>query len=85
MNLKNIALQLCTCTWIEILTGAGITLYLLYQSSYTLAALTAAVFAPLIGFHFAIDRLSKDKSGWGPSSSIVRIKSAKRSKDEIVY
>jgi hypothetical protein len=83
MNLKNVALQLCTCTWIEIMTGAGITLYLLYQNSYTLAALTAAVFAPLIGFHFAIDRLSKDKSSWGPSSSIVRIRSL-RSKDELV-
>jgi hypothetical protein len=23
--LKKIALELCTCTWIEILTGAGIT------------------------------------------------------------
>lgn len=80
MNLKNVALQLCTCTWIEIMTGAGITLYLLYLSSYTLAALTVAVFAPLIGFHFAIDRLSKDKSSGEPSSSIVRIKSL-RSKD----
>jgi len=85
MNLKNMALHLCTCTWIEIMTGAGITLYLLYQNSYTLAALTAAVFAPLIGFHFAIDRLSKDKGSWGPSSSIVRIRSATRSKDKIVY
>jgi hypothetical protein len=47
------------------MTGAGITLYLLYLQSYTLAALTAAVFAPLIGFHFAIDKLSKDKAGWG--------------------
>jgi hypothetical protein len=83
MNLKNVALQLCTCTWIEIMTGAGITLYLLYQNSYTLAALTAAVFAPLIGFHFAIDRLSKDNSSWGPSSSIVRIRPL-RSKDELV-
>ena len=83
MNLKNVALQLCTCTWIEIMTGAGITLYLLYQNSYMLAALTAAVFAPLIGFHFAIDRLAKDKSSWGPSSSIVRIRPL-RSKDEVV-
>ena len=80
MNLKHIALQLCTCTWIEIMTGAGITLYLLYLQNYYLAALTVAVFAPLIGFHFAIDRLSKDKSSWGPGSSIVRIKSH-RSKD----
>jgi hypothetical protein len=31
--LKKIALELCTCTWIEILTGAGITLYLFFWSS----------------------------------------------------
>jgi hypothetical protein len=83
MNLKNVMLQLCTCTWIEIMTGAGVTLYLLYQNSYTLAALTAAVFAPLIGFHFAIDKLSKDKSSLGASNSNVRIRSF-RSKDELV-
>ena len=61
MNLKQLATQLCTCTWIEIMTGAGITLYLLYLQSYYLAALTLVVFAPLIGFHFAIDRLSSSK------------------------
>lgn len=59
MNLKNVALQLCTCTWIEITTAAGITLYLLYLHSYQLALITIAVFAPLIGFHFAITKLSK--------------------------
>jgi len=87
MNLKNVALQLCTCTWIEIMTGAGITLYLLYQNSFTLAALTVAVFAPLIGFHFAIDKLSKDKSSWGPTVSsgrLVRIRPLAKSKDELV-
>ncbi len=72
MNLKHIAIQLCTCTWIEIMTGTGITLYLLYLQSYYLAALTVLVFAPLIGFHFAIDRLSSDKLE--PSGRLVRIK-----------
>jgi hypothetical protein len=72
MNLKHVAMQLCTCTWIEIMTGAGITLYLLYLQSCHLAALTVVVFAPLIGFHFTIDRLSSNKSE--PSSRLVRIK-----------
>jgi hypothetical protein len=72
MNLKHVAIQLCTCTWIEIMTGAGITLYLLSLQSYHLAALTIAVFAPLIGFHFTIDRLSSDKLE--PSGRLVRIK-----------
>jgi hypothetical protein len=60
-DLKYIALQLCTCTWIEIMTGAGITLYLTYLQSYMLAVLTLAVFAPLIGFHFVMTRLSKSE------------------------
>ena len=72
MNLKHLALQLCTCTWIEIMTGAGITLYLLYMQEYTLAAVTVAAFAPLIGFHFAIDRL---KPGSRQESRVVRIRS----------
>jgi hypothetical protein len=42
------------------MTGAGITLYLLYLQSYHLAALTVLVFSPLIGFHFTIDRLSSN-------------------------
>jgi hypothetical protein len=72
MNLKHVAIQLCTCTWIEIMTGAGITLYLLYLQSYHLAALTVVVFAPLIVFHFIIDRLSSNKLE--PSGRLVRIK-----------
>jgi len=79
MNIKHVALQLCTCTWIEIMTGAGITLYLLYLQNYYLAALTVAVFAPLIGFHFAIDKLSKDKVDWG-QGRLIKI----RSKRELV-
>jgi hypothetical protein len=64
VNLKHVAMQLCTCTWIEIMTGAGITLYLLLLlHNYTLAAVTVAAFGPLIGFHFAIDRIKPGKDG----------------------
>ena len=60
MKLKEIGLQLCTCTWIEIMTGAGLTLYiLLAMHNYVLAALTAGLFAPLIGFHFVVTLISK--------------------------
>lgn len=72
MNLRHVAIQLCTCTWIEIMTGAGITFYLLYLQSYHLAALTVVVFAPLIGFHFIIDRLSNNKLE--PNGRLIRIK-----------
>lgn len=72
MNLRHVAIQLCTCTWIEIMTGAGITFYLLYLQSYHLSALTVVVFAPLIGFHFIIDRLSSSKLE--PSGRLIRIK-----------
>jgi hypothetical protein len=54
------------------MTGAGITLYLLYLQSYHLAAITVVVFAPLIGFHFAIDRLSNSKLE--RSGGLVKIK-----------
>ena len=58
--MKEIGLQLCTCTWIEIMTGAGLTLYIvLAMHNYGLAALTAGLFAPLIGFHFVITLISK--------------------------
>ncbi len=60
IDLKHIALQLCTCTWIEIMTGAGITLYLTYLQNYMLAVLTLGVFSPLIGFHFAMTRLKSE-------------------------
>lgn len=72
MNIKQAALQLCTCTWIEIMTGAGITLYMLYMQEYTLAAVTAAVFAPLIAFHFAVEKLKPGSRG---ESRVVRIRS----------
>ena len=59
-------MQLCTCTCIEIMTGAGITLYMLYLGNYTLAAITVAVFAPLIIFHFAMIRLPRNNVDWQP-------------------
>jgi hypothetical protein len=72
-NVKYIALQLCTCTWIEIMTGAGIALYLSYLHSYMLAVLTLAVFAPLIAFHFVVARLSKSEDYCSSSMCIRRI------------
>lgn len=59
MNLRSVALQLCTCTWIEIMTGVGVSLYLLYLHSYMLAAITLAVFTPLIAFHFIMTKMSQ--------------------------
>jgi hypothetical protein len=60
LKLKQIGLQLCTCTWIEIMTGVGVTLYLvLAMHNYVLAALAAGLFAPLIGFHFVITLISR--------------------------
>ncbi|HEX2013733.1 MAG TPA: hypothetical protein VLA68_00760 [Nitrososphaera sp.] len=59
---KEVALQLCTCTWIEIFTGIGITGYLIFGlKDFTLALLTAGLFAPLIGFHFALSRISSHR------------------------
>jgi hypothetical protein len=71
--LKKIALELCTCTWIEILTGAGITLYVLFGlHDLRLAVLTIGLFAPLIAFHFAVSSLLPRRK------NIVRIKSMSR-------
>ena len=75
ISLKQIAMQLCTCTWIEIMTGAGITLYLLLTQNYALAAVTVAAFGPLIGFHFAIDRIKPGRDGWKKENRIVKIRS----------
>ncbi len=61
MRLKEIGLQLCTCTWIEIMTCIGIALYLLYNSEYYLVLITILVFSPLIGFHFAVSRTNKEE------------------------
>jgi len=60
MNVKEICLQLCTCTWLEIMTCIGVTSYLLYNSQYYLAKVSILIFSPLIGFHFAISNISKD-------------------------
>jgi hypothetical protein len=73
LNLKRVAMQLCTCTWIEIMTGVGITLYMLSLQNYALAAITVAAFGPLIGFHFAIDRI-KHGMDWKETRT-VRIRS----------
>jgi hypothetical protein len=70
VNLKHIALQLCTCTWIEIMAGAGITLYLLYLGNYALAAITVALFAPLIGFHFAVSKFENSNVEWKPKTTV---------------
>ena len=68
--LKKIALELCTCTWIEILTGAGITLYLFFGlHDPKLAVLTIGLFAPLIAFHFALNSIAQRQK------NIIRIKS----------
>jgi hypothetical protein len=64
VSIKSVALQLCTCTWIEIMTGAGVALYLSYLGNYVLAAITVGVFAPLIIFHFAMTRLPKSNVEW---------------------
>ena len=67
--LKKIALELCTCTWIEILTGAGITLYLFFGlHDPRLAVLTIGLFAPLIAFHFAVSNLAPRRK------NIIRMK-----------
>jgi hypothetical protein len=58
IDFKNVGLQLCTCIWIEIMTGLGISLYLLLMHNYTLSGLTAMIFTPLIVFHYVISRLS---------------------------
>jgi hypothetical protein len=75
VNLKHIALQLCTCTWIEIMTGAGIVLYMLYLGNYTLAAITVAVFAPLIGFHFAVSKVQHSNVEWNSRRRTVKLRS----------
>jgi hypothetical protein len=63
LKLKEIGIQLCTCTWVEIMTGVGVTLYLvLVMHNYVLAALAAGLFAPLIGFHFIVTLIAKRDS-----------------------
>jgi hypothetical protein len=75
MNLKHIVLQLCTCTWIEIMTGTGIILYMLYLGNYALAAITMAVFAPLIGFHFAVSKVQHSNVEWNQKRRTIKLRS----------
>jgi len=61
-RLKEAAIQLCTCTWIEIMTGVGVTAYLIFVlNDIRLAAITAGLFAPLIAFHFAVSKMPSGK------------------------
>ena len=64
--MKDKLLLMCTCTWIEIWTAIGVTGYLIYLQNYVLASIAASLFAPLIAFHFLIDRIS------GREEKIVR-------------
>jgi len=59
INMKDKLLLMCTCTWIEIWTAIGVTSYLIYLQNYTLASIATSLFAPLIGFHFLMDRISR--------------------------
>lgn len=59
---KEKLLMLCTCTYIEVMTAIGVTGYLLFLNQITLAIISAAVFLPLVSFHFVVDRLSKKET-----------------------
>ena len=74
VSLRYVAAQLCTCTWIEIMTGSGIALYMLYLGNNLLAAVTAAAFAPLIVFHFAMTRLPKSNVEWKPRNRLLKVR-----------
>ena len=76
LDFKNIGLQLCTCTYIEIMTGLGISLYLLFMQNYTLSILSAIIFAPLIVFHYVISRIPNGK--WEKTCDIGNCVSSSR-------
>ncbi|HSF28297.1 MAG TPA: hypothetical protein VLA53_04670 [Nitrosopumilaceae archaeon] len=57
--MKEKLLLLCTCTYIEIMTAVGVTGYLLFLNKPMLAIISAAVFLPLILFHFIMDKTAK--------------------------
>ena len=58
------------------MTGVGITLYLVVaMHNYVLAALSAGLFAPLIGFHFVITLISKRED-------LVTIEGVQRTKEK---
>ena len=52
------------------MTGAGIIVYMLYLGNYTLAAITVVVFAPLIGFHFAVSKMQHINVEWNPRRTV---------------
>lgn len=52
------------------MTGAGIIVYMLYLGNYTLAAITVVVFAPLIGFHFAVNKIQHSNVEWNPRRTV---------------
>jgi hypothetical protein len=53
------------------MSGAEITLYMLHLGNYTLAAITVAVFAPLIGFHFAVSKVQQHSNvEWKPKTTV---------------
>ena len=58
-SLRYVGLQLCTCTWSNHDVYWDNSVPLLLHHSYMLATLTLAVFAPLIGFHFVMTKISK--------------------------
>ena len=74
VGLRRIAMHLCTCTWIEIMTGSGIVLYMLYLGNYMLAGVTVAAFAPLVIFHFAMTKLPTSNVDWKPRNRIIKIR-----------
>jgi hypothetical protein len=76
IDFKNIGLQLCTCTYIEIMTGFGISLYLLFIHNYTLSVLNAIIFAPLIVFHYVISRIPSGR--WEKTCDIGNCDSSSR-------
>ena len=76
LDFKNIGLQLCTCTYIEIMTGLGISLYLLFIHHYTLSVLNAIIFAPLIVFHYVISRIPSER--WEKTCDIGNCDSSSR-------
>ena len=57
--MKEKFLLLCTCTYIELMTAIGVTGYLLFLNKPILAVISAAVFLPLILFHFIMNKSAK--------------------------
>lgn len=54
-------LCLCTCTYLELMTAIGVTLYLVYLDKLVIALIASIVFAKVIVFHFIIDHKDKKK------------------------